>query len=260
MGKETAISWADHTFNGWWGCTPISPGCANCYAAAFDRRTGGDHFGKGKARRTFRDKHWNELLAWNEAANRDGVTRKVFCFSMGDIMDEEAPAGGLARLFQYVNQTPNLRYLFLTKRPQNYSTRLPLSFPLRNVWPGASTENQEMYDQRWPTLAALRRVPAFHGLPFWVNIGPALGPVTLRGFGEKPDWVAFEGESGNYFRHMELSWAENLLAECREFGIPFYMKQVAARTPGMGKEFIPPHLQVQEYPGAYDGPTYSAER
>lgn len=249
MGKTTGISWADHTFNGWWGCTPISPGCVNCYAAAFDRRYGGDHFGKGKPRRTFGDKHWEDLSKWNIEALRDCVTRRVFVESMGDIMDDEVSPMELGRMFQSINLTRHLVYLFLTKRPENYSTKLPMEgFDQRNVWIGATTENQEMYNRRWPILAALRRAPAFHGLPFWVNVGPALGPVSVRGFEEKPDWVSFEGESGPNFRPMKIEWAENLLAECREFGIPFHMKQVAARTPDIGHECIPPHLYVKEFP------------
>jgi protein gp37 len=103
-----------------------------------------------------------------------------------------------------------------------------------------------MYDQRFPVLALLRS--SYPGIPIWVNIGPALGPVTIREFDEKPDWVTFEGETGASFRHMQLGWAESSVAECREFGIPFYMKQVAARTPEMGRDFIPPDLQVFEYP------------
>ncbi len=245
MGKDSTIAWTDHTFNGWWGCTPQSPGCTNCYAKAIDCHFGGDHFGVGKARRMFGPKHWDQLVVWNREAKATGVVRNVFCFSMGDLMDDEAPEGELDRLYTYVNRTEFLRYLFLTKRPENYARRLPPSFPLRNVVFGASTENQAMYDQRFPVLARLRS--AYTGIPIWVNIGPALGPVTIREFAEKPDWVTFEGETGANFRHMQLEWAESLLAECRELKIPFYMKQVAARTPDMGKDFIPPHLQVFEY-------------
>ena len=45
MGKETGIQWCDHTFNPWWGCQKVSPGCDNCYAEAFDHRLGGGHWG-----------------------------------------------------------------------------------------------------------------------------------------------------------------------------------------------------------------------
>ena len=33
MAERTGIQWTDHTFNPWSGCTKISAGCANCYAA-----------------------------------------------------------------------------------------------------------------------------------------------------------------------------------------------------------------------------------
>ena len=33
MGKDSAIAWTDHTFNPWWGCARVSPGCENCMAA-----------------------------------------------------------------------------------------------------------------------------------------------------------------------------------------------------------------------------------
>lgn len=35
MGKSTEISWTDHTFNPWWGCQRVSPGCEHCYAETF---------------------------------------------------------------------------------------------------------------------------------------------------------------------------------------------------------------------------------
>lgn len=31
MGDHTKIEWADHTFNGWEGCTKVGPGCDHCY-------------------------------------------------------------------------------------------------------------------------------------------------------------------------------------------------------------------------------------
>jgi hypothetical protein len=46
MGRDSGIAWTDHTFNPWWGCTKISAGCANCYAAATDARwSGGKNWG-----------------------------------------------------------------------------------------------------------------------------------------------------------------------------------------------------------------------
>ena len=38
MAENTDISWADHTFNPWWGCTHVSPACDHCYAEARNAR------------------------------------------------------------------------------------------------------------------------------------------------------------------------------------------------------------------------------
>lgn len=32
MGENSKIEWTDHTFNPWYGCTKVSPGCDHCYA------------------------------------------------------------------------------------------------------------------------------------------------------------------------------------------------------------------------------------
>lgn len=42
-GENSGIEWTSHSFNPWVGCVKISPGCANCYAEAFDKRVGGVH-------------------------------------------------------------------------------------------------------------------------------------------------------------------------------------------------------------------------
>ncbi len=65
MGKNTSIEWTDHTFNPWWGCEKVSPGCAHCYADTFARRLGHGGtkpplWGPGSERRMFGDKHWAE--------------------------------------------------------------------------------------------------------------------------------------------------------------------------------------------------------
>jgi protein gp37 len=226
----------------------VSDGCDNCYADAWDSKWGGDHWGKGQPRRTFSEKHWAQLTRWNKIAETEGAPARVFCASMADIMDDEAPEGELARLFEAVDKTPHLIYQFLTKRPHRYASRLPVEFPLRNVWLGTTAENQHFYDVRWDVLCRLRNEPAYHGLPLWVSYEPALGPLSIRGFADKPDWIICGGESGEVTRPMEQRWAEDLLQECREFGVAFFMKQMAARTPKAGMRLIPPHLLVRQYP------------
>lgn len=81
MGEKTNIAWTDHTFNCWWGCTKVSPGCDHCYAEAFDKRVGGAHWGKDQPRRVFGIKHWNEPLKWDEKdLPRWCKTQSILCF------------------------------------------------------------------------------------------------------------------------------------------------------------------------------------
>jgi protein gp37 len=88
MGKETAISWTHHTFNPWWGCQRVSPGCTNCYAETFDKRIGGKHWGPTAPRRFFGPKHWAEPLKWARAAAKAGERHRVFCASMADVFED----------------------------------------------------------------------------------------------------------------------------------------------------------------------------
>lgn len=248
MGKETGISWTDHTWNPWWGCTKVSAGCDHCYAEGFDKRVGGDHWGKGKPRRMFGDKHWNEPLKWDresESQFHGGFEmRKVFCASMADIMDDEAPEGVLDRLWELIDNTPFLIWQLLTKRPQRYAQRLPEKFKWNNVWLGTSCENQDCFELRYPIL---RDVAMKHNAIAWISYEPAIGPLTICD-GSRPDWIICGGESGGGRREFKQEWAENLLAECRMKDIAFFMKQMSAITAPEGKRLIPPHLQIQEFP------------
>ena len=99
MGSNSEISWTDHTFNPFWGCTKVSPACDRCYAETFSKRVGysetGSKFpiwGKDAKRRFFGAEHWEEPLKWNGAAEKEGVRKRVFCGSMCDVM-EESEAG-----------------------------------------------------------------------------------------------------------------------------------------------------------------------
>lgn len=261
MGKETGISWCDHTFNPWWGCTKVSPGCDHCYAETFDKRTGGAHWGKGAPRREFGDAHWRQPEQWNQDAYHDGVRRRVFCASMADVMDDEAPEGARERLWKLIDHTPWLVWLLLTKRPHRYSRYLPIDgFAHDNVQLGATAENQEYFDLRnprledaaaeltvrdrvggWPRTSARPRVRTF------ISYEPALGAITMKDHVMLPDQVIFGGETGGQRRPMEQAWAETMLAECRERGVAFFMKQMSAGTPKAAAELIPPELLVREY-------------
>ena len=242
MAETTGISWTDATFNPWWGCTRVSPGCENCYAETFDKRVGGDHWGPGKPRRIMSEHYWNEPLRWNRKAEKAGKKLRVFCASMADIFDAEAPAGQRERLWSLIRQTDHLIWQLLTKRVEGYRTLFPYDLlGHERIWKGFTAEDQKRYDDRWDQM---RFLP---GLTWW-SYEPALTEVTMYKVWAKPAWVVFGGESGPGRRECLLAWALKNRAECDQHNIPWFMKQMGARTPAEGKLLIPDDLRIQEFP------------
>ena len=121
MSEITGISWTDHTFNPWTGCTKVSPACDNCYAEALAKRSP-KAFGSwlpGGARKRTSEAYWRQPLAWNRRAEKEGRRARVFCASMADVFDNQVPDDWRADLFDLIQHTPALDWLLLTKRPQN---------------------------------------------------------------------------------------------------------------------------------------------
>lgn len=110
MGENTAISWADHTFNPWIGCTKVSAGCKNCYAAAQDkfRSWTPEGWGAGKPRKLTSEANWQKPLQWNRQAEREGVRYRVFCASLADVFDSEVSDVWRDDLFFLIDSTPDL--------------------------------------------------------------------------------------------------------------------------------------------------------
>lgn len=230
MGQDSKIEWTHHTFNPWWGCVKVSPGCAHCYAESFSKRTGNAVWGTQAPRRFFGDKHWNEPLKWNAAAKAEGIRRRVFCASMADVFeDREDLQAPRQRLLQLIDDTPELDWLLLTKRPENigrlmdramngnFDPRKTFAEHMPNVWLGTTAEDQEHYDSRMPWLFQIEATVHF------VSAEPLLGPIKMNG-GWRPDWLIVGGESGGRARPMESAWVESLRDECDE-RTAFFFKQ-----------------------------------
>ena len=230
MAINTNISWTDHTFNPWIGCAKVSEECRYCYAetVAGSKPAIRTEWGKGKLRRPASEDAWKDPIRWNEKAEREGVRRKVFCASMADVFDPEAPVGSLERLFDLIRKTPHLDWLLLTKRPE-FIRQLLMAIgvwkllPLSNVWIGFSAGDQENFDKRWPII---REIPA---VVRFCSYEPALGPLTLPAdtVGNL-DWLICGGEThAKRFmgRSMEPAWARGIRNQCVRKQIRFFFKQ-----------------------------------
>jgi protein gp37 len=237
VSKETGISWCDHTFNCWWGCTKVggSSACDNCYAETWAKRTGFTIWGDDKPRRYFGDKHWNEPLAWDRAAAKEGKSALVFCMSMGDWAEgrpEQRPH--LSCLWALQQRTQNLIWLMLTKRPQLIGKLAPTDEASPRRWFGVTAESQAWLDLRWSHLKQVES-PVY-----WLSMEPLMERVTLPqdflDLGRRA-WVIVGGESGGQARPMHPDWARHLRNQCREAGVPFHFKQwgewVPVATPRM---------------------------
>ena len=248
MGETTGISWCDSTFNPWIGCIKVSAGCAHCYAERETKRWGKDLWGSQAERQITSAGYWKQPLKWQAQAARTGGAWRVFCGSFCDVF-EDHPAVEWTRvvLWGLIEQTPNLMWLLLTKRPENMRRFLPMRWleggAPDHVWLGVSAENQATYRERVSQLAAIPARIRF------VSAEPLLGPIDLGRVGLRFDWIIIGGESGPQHRLMDIEWARDILRQCRETNIPAFMKQLGGwpdkRTdPSQWAE----DLRVQEFP------------
>lgn len=250
MSANSKIEWTDHTANFWWGCVKVSPGCEHCYAETLVNRYGrGNIWGPAKATtREFKKGIWKELPKWNEKARQDGVRRRVFVQSMSDFFEDHPDVHEWReRAWDLMFTCSHLDYQILTKRPENVTRMVPpffLKFWPVNFWIGTSVEDQKRADERIPHLL---NVPAHVR---FLSVEPLLGPIDVGlPFGDNPymvedgiGWVIVGGESGPGKRPMDLEWARSIRDQCREAGVPFFMKQVDKVQP------IPADLMIREFP------------
>jgi protein gp37 len=231
MGKDSAIEWCHHTFNPWIGCTQVSPGCANCYAAERDRRFhGGEHWGPGAPRRVTSPVNWREPLKWNRQCRPyPGCIRpRVFCGSLCDVFDPEAPEGAREWLAWLIDATPHLDWLLLTKRPEN----IPVFWPslwryLPNIWVGTTVENEAMLER----VQLLANVPARRFLSMEPLLEAVKIPYEYLMGPMAVSWIIVGGESGPKARPMHPDWVRSIRDQCAEAGVPFFFKQWGAWAP-----------------------------
>ncbi|WP_304305890.1 phage Gp37/Gp68 family protein [Pseudacidovorax intermedius] len=237
MAENTAIEWADHTFNPWTGCTKVSDGCDLCYAEGWSKRAGAKvgKWGPGMPRVRTTPANWRQPLKWNAQAAAEGRRFRVFCASLADVFDNEVDPQWRFDLFALIDATPHLDWLLLTKRignvvdmlPGRYFGRLP-----HNVWLGATICHQKEADRDIPKLLSVPAAKRF------LSMEPLLGPVSFEGLFANPgnpadgtnvlealDWIIVGGESGPGARPMHPDWARSLRDQCAAAGAAFLFKQ-----------------------------------
>lgn len=152
---------------------------------------------------------FRDPLKWKEP-------RFVFTCSWSDWFIQEADPWR-AEANAIIAATPHT-YQVLTKRIERAERRLPI-VALPNMWLGVSIENK----------ATLHRADVLRDLPAalrFLSLEPLLedlGTINLRGIG----WVIVGGESGSV-RPFSFEWARSIIEQCKEAGVPVFMKQAGA--------------------------------
>ena len=247
----TGISWADETWNPVVGCTPVSTGCAHCYAARTALR-----LGRMPALLQYRDVARQDLIgrpAWSglvrmvpaalQAPYRWARPRTVFLGSMSDIFHERVPDQYLDCIWDTIEDTDHV-YLVLTKRPERMRRHLARRAKAKgtpwNVWVGTSIESPAQLGRLAPLIGCRPYARAvFLSLePLLESLAGPLEKALRRLDYRRPgldgpiwdicvgvDWVIAGGESGTGARPMAPTWPREIRDMCARLHIPFHFKQ-----------------------------------
>lgn len=153
---STGIEWTDTTWNPVIGCTPVSPGCLNCYAATMARRleamgkpeyapreywdppssnADGSDARAAKLTHTIRIaevRNGRAVFTGEVRCLEDRLTdplrwrkpRRVFVNSMSDLFHESVPFEFIDRVFAVMALCPQHTFQVLTKRPDRMAEYL----------------------------------------------------------------------------------------------------------------------------------------
>jgi len=221
MGKQTGISWCNHTWNPWQGCHKVSDGCRYCYMFREKRRYGQkpDVVVRSAENTVYAPPGWNKRVQGNYPCGRP----LVFVCSWSDFWIEEADIWRDEAMEIMLN-CKNLIFLIVTKRPERIFPWLVLSgwierFP-DNVWLGLSFEN----DKQLYKFEYLHEIDDL--AVRFISYEPALGPLRFEEMEYLGDieWLISGGESCSN-RKADVNWFRQVRDICLRHNIPYFHKQ-----------------------------------
>ena len=232
---KTKIDWCDSTWNPVTGCLH---GCEYCYARGIANRFGDmsltiDGFNiksidgnglhgieiRNKTSSPYPFKFTPALHEYRLSDYENKKGRNIFVCSMADLFGSWVPEEWIMKVIEACKKAPQHNYLFLTKNSERYielevERKLPWA---DNFWFGTSvTKLSDKY--AWFTEKK------FH---WFLSVEPMLENLgEMATDSAKPEWIIVGAESGNRKDKVvpERTWIESLVAECRKYDIPIFMK------------------------------------
>lgn len=320
------IEWTDETWNPVNGCTPVSPGCLNCYAAVEAHRWSHPHTKGPKKGQPVRpglvgltvereigstyppelgggpdpecDRvEFHSRIMFNGTVRlvperlciplRWKRARRVFVNSTSDLFHKDVPFEFIAGVYAIMGASAHHTFQVLTKRPARAAefyrwmasspqrkmsdaihdligiaapgtaTIEACTWPLPNVWLGASVEDQKRADERIPHLidcpAAIRFLscePLISAVDLCEHLTdpPSTMLNILARFYRTPNgkfdpegggrpytrqtknpmpihWIIVGGESGLNARKSHPEWRRQIVLQAQAAGVPVFHKQ-----------------------------------
>ncbi len=212
MATTSSIEWTEATWNPVTGCTKISEGCRNCYAATM-------------AKRLHAMRNPRYINGFNVTLHEDLLQlplkwkrpRRIFVNSMSDLFHKDVPFEFIQSVFKTMEMAHWHTFQILTKRSDRL-LELSRSLPWpQNIWQGVSVEDSHVINR----INDLRQVPAHVR---FLSIEPLIGPLNnldLDGI----HWVIVGGESGHGARPMREEWVTGIRDQCLQQHVAFFFKQ-----------------------------------
>ncbi len=210
------IEWNDATWNPIRGCTKVSPGCDNCYAARLAtrwNRAPGQPYERGFEPREVPE-NLDQPLRWKRP-------RRILVASMGDLFHEDIDATFVRQVFETMLVAQWHVYQVLTRRPERMR-ELVRGLPREladqpHIWMGVSVEDRA---HGVPRIDVLREVPAAVRFVCVEPLLEDLGELDLTGI----HGVAVGGESGARARPMHAEWVQAIRRQCEAQDVAFFFK------------------------------------
>lgn len=207
--NKTKIDWCDATINPVVGCTM---GCPFCYAKKMNTRFGWiPCFEKPQ----FFPERLKSLYS--------KTPKIIFMDSVSDIADWHSD--WISETFEAMQDNPQHKYLFLTKRMVDYGEKYVNDYDLlfdinasKNVMFGSSIISNSQFKD----LDDYGRYSDF------LSIEPILEPIDLSKYEmlKYVKWVIVGAETGNRKEKVipKREWIESIVEQCKEAKIPVFMK------------------------------------